>query len=97
MKTNPNEPAIPMQNVGFTVENPRKGYVSFDVDRYDIKVNLPGLSIRAELAARNMAAMLSNPYGVNMPDGTKSFLPEFMAKQAVLYADALINELNKEQ
>lgn len=55
-----------------------------------IPIQSDGLSIRAELAARAMQGLLSNHAMID----TTAF--EWIAKQAVGYADALIKELNKD-
>jgi hypothetical protein len=67
---------------------------TFAVQKYD----------RAEIAAKMMAAILSNPahnslqiFGVNA-EGDSGFIAANMAaEEAVRYTDALINELNKEK
>lgn len=53
-----------------------------------------GLTIRQELAARAMQALLSNPAVVNM--GSPSLNEQSVADIAVAHADALIVRLNVE-
>jgi len=48
----------------------------------------PGLSIRAEIASRIMAGFAADPKTENIPLKT-------LTKNAVVWADALIEELNK--
>lgn len=50
-----------------------------------------GMSIRTQLAATAMKGLLAS----KQPDS--GYNPSFVAEQALEYADALINELNKEK
>lgn len=86
MKTNGNDPANPIKDVGFDAE---KGNISFGVNSYDFKVNLAGLTKREYFAAMAMQGLISNCYyGHPMTN-------EVHAKEAVLLADKLIEALNK--
>jgi hypothetical protein len=54
----------------------------------------PGLTIRAHFAATAMQGLLHGDAGVPVPKPFKNY-HEFVASLAVMYADALIAELNK--
>lgn len=53
----------------------------------------PGLTIRAELAARAMQGILANHIAMDMPHNPSQ--QQYVAECAVQLADALISELNK--
>lgn len=71
--------------------NPDAPAMPCDIRREDQIWFSSGISIRAELAARFMAAQLSCDYV-----GNTGQAPETLAKNAIVHADALIAELNRE-
>lgn len=82
MNIHPNDPAMPI-SIKVEVEYPN-GDAGTDIKNY------PGLSVRAELAARMQAALITK-YGSQYDrDG------DWHARTSVNAADALIKELNKE-
>lgn len=84
MKVNPNDPAMPIKDIGFNVESEE---IAMHEQHANVNLNFPGMSIRTELAARAMQGLLSNPQE-NRP-------VDRVAQTAVLMADVLIIELNK--
>ena len=50
---------------------------------------------RLQVAAKAMQGLLSNEYGFQFNDKDVAKSPENVAEAAVMYADALLNELNK--
>ena len=79
MKTNGNEPAHPIKNVGVTViDGGRNFYIAGDPSRSDLYTNFGGLTKREHFAARALQGMLS---------GRKGGLYDFDEKTCKLYAD----------
>ena len=89
VKITGNEPAMPMQSVGFDVASKD---ISFPNGKYDFLVNFKGLTIRQQFAAMAMQAVISN-HGNPVNDAEA----EYISAICVQMADALINELNKEK
>jgi len=92
MKIDPNAPAYPLY--GFESQTDPQGFLATDSEGNRVWVHggSPGLSIRAEFAKAAMRGILSNPNW--NPSVIAS--EHRTARSAVLYADALIAELNKE-
>lgn len=93
MKTIGNEPITAIKDVGFNVETES---IAFDPTKADFRVSFGGLTKREYFAALAMQGMLASLTGGRSngwaPDKTQIVS---YCKEAVQFADALIEELNK--
>lgn len=79
-----NDPINPILNVDFDIKNQD---VAFEHNAGNFNVNYKGIDLRTHLAAMAMQGILAN-CGMDYPS-------DYVTARSVVYADALIEELNK--
>lgn len=89
MKVDPNAPAMPS-----SVSIPEITDASGRYTPAYTHLN-PGLTIRAHLAAMAMQGLLANPHGLEYMAKSGKDNSVLIAQDAVVFADALIAEMNK--